>query len=141
MSINKNIYEKKLNLVFEESAIDYIAHLGYDQKNGARPLRRVLQKEVEDHLAISILKGNINSPTRFRISCSSKCTSKETAKNSKLIFKQEKWPEYEKIKIENEAKLKKRQIELDLQTLKPSTNESKKTHSNDQLPKYTKSRK
>ena len=40
-----------------KAAQDYMIEKGFDEKFGARPLRRLLQKEVEDPLSLEILKG------------------------------------------------------------------------------------
>ena len=44
----------------EESARDHFIRRGYQPKYGARPLKRLLQTELEDLLAEEILKGTIN---------------------------------------------------------------------------------
>jgi ATP-dependent Clp protease ATP-binding subunit ClpB len=41
-----------------ESALDFIANVGYDPIYGARPLKRTIQKEVETILAKGILRGD-----------------------------------------------------------------------------------
>ena len=55
--IRKRLAERKLTLELTEGAKDYIAHEGYSPVYGARPLKRVLQKQILDHLAIKILEG------------------------------------------------------------------------------------
>ena len=40
---------------------DYLIEKGYDPKFGARPLRRVIQRNVEDLLAEALLSGDIDS--------------------------------------------------------------------------------
>ncbi len=42
-----------------ESAKEYLIHEGWDSRYGARPLRRVLQKEVEDRMSTLIIKREI----------------------------------------------------------------------------------
>ena len=49
-----------LTLTIDESARKYIAEKGYSPKYGARPLRRVLQDEVENPLSDLLLKGGID---------------------------------------------------------------------------------
>ncbi|HMK63779.1 MAG TPA: hypothetical protein VK386_09185, partial [Acidimicrobiales bacterium] len=39
------------------AARDWLAVAGYDPQYGARPLRRVIQREVEDPLALAVLEG------------------------------------------------------------------------------------
>jgi ATP-dependent Clp protease ATP-binding subunit ClpC len=53
----KNIKDSKMTIHLEDSAKDFIVTKGYDQKYGARPLRRAIQKYVEDPLAEEILRG------------------------------------------------------------------------------------
>jgi ATP-dependent Clp protease ATP-binding subunit ClpB len=49
--------ERRLGLVVTDAAKDWLAKAGYDPDLGARPLRRVLQRSVEDPLALTLLKG------------------------------------------------------------------------------------
>ena len=48
-------------ITLTKTAREYLISQGYDNKYGARPLRRVIQKEVEDPLSQEILKGKISS--------------------------------------------------------------------------------
>jgi len=49
--------ERRLALVVTDAARDWLARTGYDPAFGARPLKRVLQRAVEDPLALAILEG------------------------------------------------------------------------------------
>ena len=49
--------ERGLGLELTESALAHIARTGYDPDYGARPLKRVLQREVSDHIALALLQG------------------------------------------------------------------------------------
>ncbi|TAA67132.1 ATP-dependent protease ATP-binding subunit ClpC [Planococcus salinarum] len=49
--------EQDINLELTDAALDKIAKEGYDPEYGARPLRRALQKHVEDRLSEELLKG------------------------------------------------------------------------------------
>ncbi|MGN0465020.1 MAG: ATP-dependent Clp protease ATP-binding subunit [Lachnospiraceae bacterium] len=53
--------QMNLELEVDESVYPYILKIGYDEKYGARPLRRALQQEMEDLLADKILSGEIAS--------------------------------------------------------------------------------
>lgn len=55
--IYKNIHENKMVLSLDISAKNFLAEKGFDAKYGARPLRRAIQKYVEDPLAEEILRG------------------------------------------------------------------------------------
>ncbi|MFN9870492.1 MAG: ATP-dependent chaperone ClpB, partial [Cyanobacteriota bacterium] len=49
--------EKKLGLQLEPSALDWLAGVGYDPVDGARPLKRAIQRELETPIAKAILAG------------------------------------------------------------------------------------
>ena len=56
-SLTKRLKAKSLTLQMEESAIDFIAEAGYDPVYGARPLKRVIQRELDTLIAKQILRG------------------------------------------------------------------------------------
>ena len=51
--------EQNININVTESAKEYISEHGFNSEYGARPLRRSVQKLVEDKLSDEILRGNI----------------------------------------------------------------------------------
>lgn len=55
----KRLETKNIHVVLDESAKKYLAAKGFDSIYGARPLKRVIQKEVENLLAEKILQGEI----------------------------------------------------------------------------------
>jgi len=59
--LKKRFQDKKINLEFTSKALEKIVDMGFDPKFGARPLKRVIQKEIENNLAIEILNGKIVS--------------------------------------------------------------------------------
>ena len=50
--------ERKLSLKLSEAALDFIAEVGYDPVYGARPLKRVIQRQLETQIAKSILRSD-----------------------------------------------------------------------------------
>ncbi len=52
-------------LELTEAAKEFLVEKGFDEKYGARPLRRALQKYIEDELAEELLKGNLRFNTRI----------------------------------------------------------------------------
>lgn len=60
-SIIKLVARENIILEATNEAIDYLAEKGYDPQFGARPVKRVLQKEVMNALSKEILKGNIKA--------------------------------------------------------------------------------
>jgi len=53
------LHDRKISLELEDDAREWLANKGYDPAYGARPLKRVIQKEVQDPLAERILLGDI----------------------------------------------------------------------------------
>ena len=53
--------ELNIKLKSTEEFVEHIAEKGFDEKYGARPLRRAIQNEVEDRMSEEILMGNIKS--------------------------------------------------------------------------------
>jgi ATP-dependent Clp protease ATP-binding subunit ClpC len=53
----KNIHDNKMQLALDQTAKEFLVEKGFDQKFGARPLRRAIQKYVEDPIAEEILRG------------------------------------------------------------------------------------
>ena len=51
---------QKITLELSDAVKDYIVEKGYDENYGARPLKRVIQRDIEDKLAEEILMGNVN---------------------------------------------------------------------------------
>ena len=61
----KNIAEHKMEIVLDDSAKNFLVEQGFDQKFGARPLRRAIQKYVEDPLAEEILRGSFKEGAKI----------------------------------------------------------------------------
>ncbi len=55
--IKKRLKEKDYQLTISDDALDYLSELGYDPVYGARPLKRVLQQQLENPLSQKILEG------------------------------------------------------------------------------------
>jgi ATP-dependent Clp protease ATP-binding subunit ClpB len=51
--------DRKIDLELDEEAVEWLANKGYDPAYGARPLKRVIQKALQDPLAEKILSGEI----------------------------------------------------------------------------------
>ena len=65
--IRKRLEERKLSLELTENAKQYIARAGYSPVYGARPLKRVLQKQILDPLALNLLDGTFAEGDHIRI--------------------------------------------------------------------------
>ncbi len=68
----KLLEDRKINVVLEPSAREWLADKGWDPTYGARPLKRVIQKSVQDPLAELMLSGRIKDSDRVVISAGKK---------------------------------------------------------------------
>jgi ATP-dependent Clp protease ATP-binding subunit ClpB len=59
-SLKKQLKEKEINLVISDDAFNWIAETGYDPFFGARPVKRVIQKQVLNELSKALLSGTID---------------------------------------------------------------------------------
>ncbi len=59
--IQQLLQEKGITLTFTQTALDYLAAKGYDIAYGARPIKRLLQKELINGLATEIISGKLTS--------------------------------------------------------------------------------
>lgn len=66
-SLNQRLTENGLRLEVTEEAINRIASEGYDPQFGARPLKRVIQREIQNPLATELLKGAYPEGTIVRV--------------------------------------------------------------------------
>jgi ATP-dependent Clp protease ATP-binding subunit ClpB len=60
----RRLAEKNIDLIVSQSAKAFVAEKGYDPVYGARPLKRVIQKLIENELSLEILNGNIREGDR-----------------------------------------------------------------------------
>jgi ATP-dependent Clp protease ATP-binding subunit ClpC len=74
----KRLVERKITLEFTQEAKDLLIEKGYDEKYGARPLRRAVEHYLEDPLAEALLRGDIKDGEPVVV----------TRDGDKLIFKQ-----------------------------------------------------
>lgn len=65
--LEKSLSDRSITLAVTQNAIDYLVKTGYDPEYGARPLRRVIEQQVEDKIADAILSGNIADGAKIKI--------------------------------------------------------------------------
>ncbi len=63
----QRIKAKNIHLILEESAKDFIIEKGYDPQYGARPMRRAVERYLEDPLAEELLRGNIKTHENIHV--------------------------------------------------------------------------
>lgn len=58
--LRKKLLQNGVDLQFSEYALDYLAENGFDPQFGARPLKRLIQKEIINQLSKKLLGGTID---------------------------------------------------------------------------------
>ncbi|MDO8548587.1 MAG: ATP-dependent Clp protease ATP-binding subunit [Ignavibacteria bacterium] len=81
----KNIKDNKMHFALDLSVKNFLVEKGFDQKFGARPLRRAIQKYVEDPIAEEILRGTFKE--------GSKIAAKHYPPSEELVFVDENYEE------------------------------------------------
>jgi ATP-dependent Clp protease ATP-binding subunit ClpC len=82
LEVNKvleRLKRRNIRLEFDQKARDFLVEKGYDPQNGARPMRRSVERFLEDPLAEEILRGNLHEGEPIHV----------TVDGDKLAFKQE----------------------------------------------------
>jgi ATP-dependent Clp protease ATP-binding subunit ClpB len=58
--LRERLSDRKMSLRLSDTALDFLAEVGYDPVFGARPLKRAIQRELETQIAKAILRGEFN---------------------------------------------------------------------------------
>ena len=58
-SLSERLKDRRIELIVTDEAMDKLIDEGYNDMYGARPLKRVIQKRIEDRLSDEILAGHI----------------------------------------------------------------------------------
>ncbi len=74
--LRPRLAERHISLHLSDAARELLANMGYDPQFGARPLKRIIQKEVENRIARALLDGTVRDGDTVEID----------AKNGKLIL-------------------------------------------------------
>jgi ATP-dependent Clp protease ATP-binding subunit ClpC len=59
--------EMNYKISYDQTLVDYISKVGYDDLYGARPLKRAIQDKVEDLVSEEVLKGNVKEGTSYKV--------------------------------------------------------------------------
>jgi len=73
----KRLEEQRISLTLRPAAHNYLVEHGYEPSFGARPMRRLIQREIEDTLSVMIISGKLLSGDTVRID----------AKDEKLVLR------------------------------------------------------
>jgi ATP-dependent Clp protease ATP-binding subunit ClpB len=72
LDLRSKLNKKNIKLEMDDKARVKLASEGYDSEFGARPLRRLIQKELQDPLALKLLKGEFSDGDEIKVSVNSK---------------------------------------------------------------------
>jgi ATP-dependent Clp protease ATP-binding subunit ClpB len=67
--LGKQLKKNGIDFTFTDDCVDWISQLGYDPQFGARPLKRVIQREVLNELSKQILAGKVNKEGTIVLDC------------------------------------------------------------------------
>jgi ATP-dependent Clp protease ATP-binding subunit ClpC len=79
------LLDMKYNIKYEDSLVEYLAKVGYDESFGARPLKRAIQDKVEDFLSEEVLLGKLIEEKTYVLS-----VSEEQVKMTDVVVAEEK---------------------------------------------------
>jgi ATP-dependent Clp protease ATP-binding subunit ClpC len=84
MEVQERLDEKSIVLNIPKRVKEHLIEVGYDEKYGARPLRRIIQTMIMDPLSMEMLKGRFNNGSTVLVGLT---------KQKKITFRQKKTPE------------------------------------------------
>jgi ATP-dependent Clp protease ATP-binding subunit ClpB len=73
--VQKRLTQNGLKVSFDDTVHEYLANTGYDPQFGARPLKRVIEREVVDALAKIILAGKVDTEKEIKVKVEGKKVS------------------------------------------------------------------
>ena len=65
--VHKRLAEEEIKLTLTDAAIEFLVNEGYDEKFGARPLKRAIQRHLEDLLSEGILQAEFSSGDELEV--------------------------------------------------------------------------
>jgi ATP-dependent Clp protease ATP-binding subunit ClpB len=68
--LRRLLADRKIEITLDDKARDWLAEAGYDPVYGARPLKRVIQRSLQDRLAGMLLEGKVKDGDRVAVSAS-----------------------------------------------------------------------
>lgn len=85
--VQKRIADRKMKIQVTEAAIKLLGNLGYDPNYGARPVKRVIQQNVENELAKGILRGEFKDEDTILVDTEVTAFANGQLPQQKLVFR------------------------------------------------------
>ena len=65
--LQKRLTDLKYNVTFDQTLVDYISKVGFDEVYGARPIKRAIQDKVEDYISELVLTGKLKEGKKLKL--------------------------------------------------------------------------
>lgn len=85
--VQQRLADRKITIRMTDAAVELLGSLGYDPNYGARPVKRVIQQNVENELAKGILRGEFKDEDRVLIDTEVTAFSNGQLPQQKLVFR------------------------------------------------------
>ena len=85
--VQKRIADRKMKIHVTDAAVQVLGSLGYDPNYGARPVKRVIQQNVENELAKGILRGEFKDEDTILIDTELTAFGNGQLPQQKLVFR------------------------------------------------------
>lgn len=85
--VQKRIADRKMKIQVTDAAIQLLGSLGYDPNYGARPVKRVIQQNVENELAKGILRGEFKDEDTILVDTELTALANNQLPQQKLVFR------------------------------------------------------
>lgn len=87
--MQQRLADRKMKIQVSDAAIQLLGSLGYDPNYGARPVKRVIQQNIENELAKGILRGDFKDEDTVLIDTEVSAFSNGQLPQQKLVFRRQ----------------------------------------------------
>ncbi|CAN4079433.1 unnamed protein product [Withania somnifera] len=87
--VQQRLTDRKMKIQVSDAAVQLLGSLGYDPNYGARPVKRVIQQNIENELAKGILRGNFKDEDTILIDTEVTAFSNGQLPQQKLVFRRQ----------------------------------------------------
>ena len=85
--VQKRVADRKIKIEVTDAAVQLLGSLGYDPNYGARPVKRVIQQNVENEIAKGILRGDFGDEDTILVDTELTAFSSGQLPQQKLVFR------------------------------------------------------
>lgn len=85
--VQKRVADRKIKIEVTDAAVQLLGSLGYDPNYGARPVKRVIQQNVENEIAKGILRGDFRDEDTILVDTALTAFANGQLPQQKLVFR------------------------------------------------------